>query len=62
MLNEEHTKLLRDAQRRLGKERVESFLPQPFRVFVSDHDTGCQCWICRRKVERSEDEANTTNR
>lgn len=42
---EKETMLLRDASRKLGDQAVRSFLPEPFKMFMSAHDTGCQIQI-----------------
>ena len=52
MINGDQTKLLRDAQRTLGKEALSELLPKPLVVWVSDHDTGCQARIELREEGR----------
>jgi hypothetical protein len=42
------TQMLRDAKRALGTEYLQSLLPEPFKLWVSDHDTGCQVTIDAR--------------
>lgn len=41
----EMTRLLRDAARKLGRQRIRELLPPHTSVYISDHDTGCQIWI-----------------
>lgn len=39
------TKMLRDAWRSLDIRWIEAQLPEPFKVWMSNHDTGCQVTI-----------------
>lgn len=37
--------LLKEARYTVGKEKLQSLLPEPFKVTIGAHDTGCQCYV-----------------